>query len=261
MDTKQTGQQSLHITQEQLVAYVRAMIGGSRGREDDQHPLPPGPWDPVIRVALEQIRIFSPRPERWKSYGPARPPWGTAESGIDPRSELVKVVFEGFLGQHPELTDVTGGGHGVGEEVALNPQPLPPRYAFLVAVAQAVIRRVELLQEITDATARDGSQQGIIIVGGYISRFSDEWCGTGFRLRWPFAGPRPHWLANELDGIDLMVMAMEFEQGAKETFSPALREHLRTTSARFAEVGMSKIQYLIDGTGYAGSGPTSGSAT
>jgi hypothetical protein len=31
MSTEQTEQQSLHISQEKLLAFVRAMIGGSRG--------------------------------------------------------------------------------------------------------------------------------------------------------------------------------------------------------------------------------------
>lgn len=57
MNAVQAQQQSLHISQEKLLAFVRTMIGGSRGREDDEHPLPPGPWDPIIRVALERIRV------------------------------------------------------------------------------------------------------------------------------------------------------------------------------------------------------------
>lgn len=47
MNAEQTEQQSLPISQEKLLAFVRAIIGRSRGREDDEHPLPPGPWDPV----------------------------------------------------------------------------------------------------------------------------------------------------------------------------------------------------------------------
>lgn len=41
----------------QLLSIVREMIGGKSGREDDEHPLPPGPWDPVIRAALERSTI------------------------------------------------------------------------------------------------------------------------------------------------------------------------------------------------------------
>jgi hypothetical protein len=241
MSTENTEQQSLHISQEKLLAFVRAMIGGSRGREDDEHPLPPGPWDPVIRVALERINVFGPRPEPWDVFGPGVP-WRTLESVFGPKPEPWKVVLASVLARHPEIFDVIGGGHSFGEEVALNPQPLPPRFAFLVAVAQVVISRAELLQEIGDAISRQGEQQGIIIVGGYTSRFSDDWCGNGFRLRWPFPGPRPHWFTNELDRIDLVVMATQFEQAAKETFSPDLRQNLADVSVKFVEAGLSKMR-------------------
>lgn len=241
MNTQQTEQQSLHISQKKLLAFVRAMIGGSRGREDDEHPLPPGPWDPVIRVALERIKVFGPQPDPWKVFGPGVT-WQTIESVFGPSPDPWKVVLANILARHPEIWDVIGGGHSFGEEVALNPQLLPPRFAFLVAMAQTVISRAELLQEIADATSREGEQQGIIIVGGYTSRFSDDWCGTGFRLKWPFPGPPPRWFTNELDGIDLVVMATQFEQAAKETFSPDLRQNLADASAKFVEAGLSKMQ-------------------
>jgi hypothetical protein len=165
----------------------------------------------------------------------------------DPRN----AVFQSIFRKHPVIFDAIGGGHSFGDEVALNPQPLPPRAAFLIAAAQAVIRRAELLQEIAGAISHDDSQQGIIIVGGYTSRFSDDWCGTAFKLRWPFPGPCPHWFSHELDGIDLMVVATQFEQAAKGTFSQELRQHLTKTSAKFTEVGMSRLQALMDETGRA----------
>lgn len=144
MNAEQTEQRSLYISQEQLLTLVRALISGSRGRVDDEHPLPPGPWDPIIRVALERINVFGPRPQPWRSRG----------SIFGPRPEPWQVVFAGILARHPEIWDAIGGGHSFGEEVALNPQPLPPRSAFLVSVAQTVMSRVELLQEIADATRR-----------------------------------------------------------------------------------------------------------
>ena len=231
------------------------MIGGGAGREDDEHPLPPGPLDPVIRVALEQISFFGPSPER-RITGSERSHSRTAEPVVNPMSDPRNVVFQSIFRKHPEIFDAIGGGHSFGDEVALNPQPLPPRAAFLIAVAQAVIRRAELLQEIAGATSQDGSQQGIIIVGGYTSRgytsrFSDEWCGTGFKLRWPFPGPRPHWFPHKLNAIDLIVVATQFEQAAKETFSQKLRQHLVKTSGKFTEVGMSRLQSLMDKPGRA----------
>lgn len=240
MNTEQTEQQSLHINQDKLLAFVRAMIDGSKGREDDEHPLPPGPWDPVIRIALQRINVLGPKPEPWRVFGPGVP-WQTIESIFGPRPEPWKVIFASILARHPEIWDAIGGSPSFGEEVALNPQPLPPRFAFLVSVAQVVISRAELLQEIADVTQREGEQQGIIIVSGYISRFVDDICGNDFRFKYPFPGPRPHWFADELDGIDFVVMATQFEQAAKETFNPDLRQALADAGAKFVEAGLSKM--------------------
>lgn len=222
MNTELTEQQSLLISHEKLLALVRTLIGGSRGREGDDQPLPPGPWDPVIRVAIERNNFFGPQPEPWR------------------------VFFANVLARHPEMWDAIGGGHSFGEDVALNPQPLPPRFTFLTSVAQTLISRAELLQEIASATAREGEEQGIIIVSGYIARFVDDFCGTGFRLKYPFPGPRPDWFSDELDGIDLVVMATQFDQAAKEAFSPELRQNLADASAKFVEAGFSKMQSVIE---------------
>ncbi len=207
------------------------MIGASQGRPDDDHPLPPGPSDPVVRLALDKVQAFSQRAQHLRSYqavyGPNPEPW--------------KAQLAHILEHHPEALDAIGGGHGFGDEVSLNPQPLPPRYAFLAALVQSLVTRAELLQEMSDATARKGEQQGIIIVSGYVSRFSDDFCGTGFRLRWPLPGPQPNWFTQELDSIDLAVMATQFEDAAKQTASQDLRRSLAGAGSRFAETGMSRL--------------------
>jgi hypothetical protein len=218
MDTEYTEPQLIQISSQKLFALVRTLIGASAGREDDEHPLPPGPWDPVIRVALERSSVFGPQPEPWK------------------------VVISSILARHPEIWDAIGGGHGLGDEVALNPQPLPPRITFLMSVAQAVVDRAELLQELAGAAQREGEDRGIIIVSGYIARFVEDFCGNGFKLKYPFPGPRPHWFNNELDGIDLVVLAMQFDQAAKEAYNPNLRLNLVDASLKFVEAGLSMME-------------------
>ena len=245
MTFKHTDPHSLHISREQLVDLVGSVIRGNRGREDDDHPLPPGPWDPVIRVAFEQIRLAGSEPEPVRFAAGPRPP-AHGEPAGGPLAGARKVIFQSIFGRRPELFDAIGGNPGIGDEVALNPQPLPPRYALLIAVSQAVIRRAELLQEISGATSRDGSEQGIIIVSGYTKRFTDDWCDTGFKLRWPFPGPRPHWFGHQLDGLDLIVMATQFGQAAKEAFSAQLAEHLTNTGVTLAEAGLSRLQSSLE---------------
>jgi hypothetical protein len=241
MNMDQTEQQSLQVSQEQLLTLVRTLISGSRGREDEEHPLPPGPWDPIIRVALERLSVFGPQPEPWRVFGQDAA-LRRAEAVFGPRPEPWQVVFASILTRHPEIWDALGGGHSFGEEVALNPQPLPPRFALLTSVAQAVISRAELLQEIADATRREGEEQGIIIVSGYLARFVDDFCGTEFRPKWLFPGPPPPWFADELKGIDLVVMATQFEQAAREAYSPELRQNLADANARLVEAGLAKLQ-------------------
>jgi hypothetical protein len=240
MNTDQMEHQALQSSRQKVLAIVSRLLGTSVGREDDDHPLRPGPWDPVIRAAIRETFVLGPHPEPWRVAGPLPEPWRNGRSvfGI---GAIEKLIRAGILARHPEIYDAIGGGHNFAEEVALNPQPLPPRYVFLTSVAQVVISRAELLQDIAGAGTREGDRQGII-VGGYVSRFCDEWCGNGFRLRWPFPGPRPHWLTHELDGTDLVVLAAGFENGAQQAFNADLARNLTDASARFLEAGLSKMQ-------------------
>ena len=244
MNTEMLEQQSIHISREKFLAFVSEMFGASVGREDDEHPLKAGPWGPVVRQALERTYNFGSRPAPWQVYNSGSDSWQSKPSFFGPHPEPTwKVVLTSLLEKYPALYDlIPRGGQKFGEEVALNPQPLPPRLAFLAALVHTVASRAELLQEIDHAAANEGERRGIIIVGGYIRRFCDEFCGNGFVLRWPFPGPPPIWFTKELHGIDLVVMASQFHRAAQEAFSPELSQHLSDASTRFVEAGLSKLQ-------------------
>lgn len=126
-------------------------------------------------------------------------------------------------------------------QVALNPQPLPPRTLFFAAIAQEVIERASLIQETADALTSQGERQGIIIVGGYVSRFADDWCGNG-RLKWPFPGLRPHWFPEERGGVDLIVTGAQFQRAASETFDGQLRQAFADAGAKIVQAGVAKLQ-------------------
>ena len=229
MHVEQTEQQSLTVSRDALLKLVGTLAGRSTGREDDEHPLPPGPWDPHIRIALEQTFELAPRPEPLRTWALGNSvPW--------------RFALASLLARHPELHDAIGPGPRFGEEVELNPQPLPPRLAFVRELAQTVIVRAGLLHELAQAASGQSETRGIIIVGGYLNRFCDEMCPPTYRLKWPFPGPRPKWFAGEFDGLDLLWMATQFEQGSDEAYHPELRTALAAASEKFAAAGLAKLE-------------------
>jgi len=190
------------ISKQALVSLISQLIFG---RPSDDDPRPPGPADPVIFKALQRTLWVLGFPVPWRAqtaFSPQPEPW---------------------------------------VQVALNPQPLPPRTLFFAAIAQEVIERASLIQETADALTSQGERQGIIIVGGYVSRFADVWCDIG-RLKWPFPGPRPNWLPDEPGGADLIVTGVQFQRAASETFDGQLRQTFADAGAKIVQAGVAKLQ-------------------
>jgi hypothetical protein len=230
VNTRATGD-TVQISREHLVSLIGHIFGGMGvGREDDEHPLPPGPWDPVIRKVSK--RVFGPRPEPWHEvFGPRPEPW---HSDFDLRRLVLGVI----AARHPEIFDVIGGDRF--SKVALNPQPLPPRAAFLVAFTEEVIDRVLLMQEVADTINQTGERQGIIIVGGKLSLLVDELCGNNFKIRIPIPRPK-HDTDDRLSGMELIVAGAVFEQNAATVAHEGLRQELRNAGAKLIETGIARM--------------------
>ena len=152
-------------------------------------------------------------------------------------NRLVRQAVERVLGPRSESWRE---GDGI-DRVALNPQPLPPRSLFLAALSQGLISSTELLQEFAGAMF-ESEERGIIIIGGYVNRFIDDFCGNGFRVNWVVPGPPPHWFPSELSGADLLVLASHFAQATKEVLGWEMQGILAAAGARFAEVGVLRMQ-------------------
>ena len=230
MQAVKTTGETLSISREKLTAFVSQVFGGaSVGREDDEHPLPPGPWDPVIRKVAK--RVFGPHPEPWHLEFGHPVPW---------RSELDvnRIILASLAARHPEIADVIGGGRFTQTE--LNPQPLPPRAAFVAAFTEEVIDRALLMQEVADAMNQTGEQQGIIIVGGRLSLLVDELCGNNFKVRIPFPKPK-RGEDRLLSGIELLAAGAVFEQNAATVVHEGLRYELRNAAAKLIENGLARI--------------------
>ena len=191
--------ESLNISVQSIVGLVSELTGATISNPDPDSPNPPGPWDPYIRKALIRLGlIFGPVPDPWVPvFGPGPQPWN---------------------------------------RVALNPQPLPPKAALAAFIAQEVIDRALLVQEVANAL---GGAQGNI-AGGMISRFIDD-CGNDrlWRKR-PFPPPKGD-DDNRLAPIELVMMGALFAQEAVAIADEQLRQEFRTAGARLTEMGLARL--------------------
>ncbi|MEO8018967.1 MAG: hypothetical protein ABI769_14225 [Pseudomonadota bacterium] len=198
-----------HLSARALTALVSQLTTGYPNPDDSGNP--PGPLDPYIRKALERSVI------------------GAGTGGY-----LWRVIAE----KHPDIWDVIGGDPQ--SQVALNPQPLPPKSAFLAAVILEFTDRMAMVAEIADLIPRPGGERGIIIVGGHVAKFVDEICGNGMHIRWPLPWPPPPWFSDSLSAADLIVMGTQFQQSSViavdrdlgRTFADAAHALLEAGAAR-----------------------------
>jgi hypothetical protein len=82
----------------------------------------------------------------------------------------MRAIFELFAAGRPEIWDVIGNPISW---AALNPQPLPPRAAFIAAFAEEVIDRALLMQEIADALPHHHKMRDV-----FVSYDVTDNCGT-----------------------------------------------------------------------------------
>lgn len=210
-------------------AFYRAIGGsGAAGLPSDDEPLPPGPWDPVVRAALRRLVALPTDPVPWRTAL-----WTALPQDPIP-VRLARVLAE-VAGPLPDPW------RSAFAEVMLNPQPLPPRWVLLAAITDEVIQQAELMVEMTGGLLDDGGERGIIIVGGYVGRFVDDWCGNSVRLpkwprprRWDDPPPRPEWQTSRLDGHDLLAVGSGLA-GAATRAVPGLSEVFADAAARLAD--------------------------
>jgi hypothetical protein len=197
-----------HLSARALTALVSQLTTGYPNHGPEETP---GPLDPYIRRALERTAM-----------------------GGGANTNLWRVIAE----KHPEIWDVIGGDPQA--RVSLNPQPLPPRSAFVAAIIVEFTERMALVAEIADLIPRPGGERGIIIVGGHVAKFVDDLCVNGLHIRWPLPWPAPSWYSDTLSGTDLIVMGTQFQQSAAmamdrdlgRTFADAAHALLEAGAAR-----------------------------
>ena len=198
-----------HLSARALGALVSQLTTGYAN--PDGLEAAPGPFDPYMRRALER-----------------------AVGGAGAGTNLWRVIAQ----KHPEIWNVISGD--ASSQVALNPQPLPPKSAFLAAVIQEFTERMTLIAEIADLLPRPGGEPGNLVVAGHVARFVDEICANSFKIRWPFPWPAPNWFSEMPTGADFVVMGTQFQQSAVlardrdlgRTFSDAAHALLEAGAAR-----------------------------
>jgi len=199
-----------HLSARALTALVSQLTTGYPSPEGPEHT--PGPLDPYTRKALERSVI-----------------------GADMGPHLWRVIAE----KHPEIWDVIGGDPS--SALTLNPQPLPPRSAFLASVILEITERMTDVCELADLMPRPGGERGNILVAGHIAKFVDDICGNGMRIRWPFPWPAPGWFNDSLSGQDLIVMGTQFQQCAAITMDPDLARTFADAALALLEAGAARL--------------------
>lgn len=216
MTNEQTNGGTLNVSREKLVALVAQFLGGAGANPNPDEPRKPGPWDPVIRKVARQI--FGPEPDPWHS-----------------EFSLTRLILNAVAERRPELQDLLRNGL---DRVALNPQPLPPRWAFVAAFAEEAVERILLVQEVADSLGHAGEQRGIIIVGGRVASLVDEFCGNGFHI--PLPHPK-HSDGGRLSGVELVIAGAVVGQNAAAVAHEGLRRELNDAAARLMETGIARM--------------------
>jgi hypothetical protein len=189
---------------QKLVTALGSLAGYYYPNPDDAPK--PGPWDPINKTAIS--RFLGPFPEPWRIAAYRHP---AIYDAIDPMSL-----------------------------VALNPQPLPPRELVVTEVARAAVERFALSQEIADMTNSAGIEQGIIVVGGRVSQFVDDFCGTVVYKKIPIPGPKgPE--DEKFSGKELILAGMQFLNGTGSTASEALQREFQKAGEKLVDEGLRRI--------------------
>lgn len=221
------------------------------GLPSPDDPLPPGPWDPVIREIGLPALFVGPHPVPWHLVAGPRPqPWIDPVAGphpdpwsfvlADPYGSLStawrSTILDIIRRRDPRVNDAIGGWQGRSDWAALNPQPLPPRWTFAAAAATQLVRRAELVADLGRATGAGGG------ASRWAAELVDDICGTPpRRWPWPWPWPRPNWLEEPIGSIDLIVVAGVVGTAAGRVFDGDLAEGLQRQAGRLAEEGTARL--------------------
>jgi hypothetical protein len=192
---------------------INAATAASKAYANPDDPQPPGPWDPYIRPAFE--KVFGPFPEPWR--------WSSESRRIRNLAHTIPSAWDGI---NPL------------ESVALNPQPLPPRWAIALEFVRRAAERLVAIQETADViTSNNGGERGIIVVGGKISELVEFVCGMPWR-KWPIPDPNPD---PRLSATELLLAGAELVNVSEMTTNERLGNELAEAGRKLIYEGLERL--------------------
>jgi len=178
----------------------------------------------VVSEMVKDLRVYTPNPD-----DPNPSPW--------PWRLVINKAFERML---------VNTGSSAGTLAALNPQPLPPKAHFSLALAQEVVERASLLQQVADGLPSHGQQHGIIIVGGFINKFVDEICPTPPvikfpKKRWPISWPPTTEPDMRWSSVELATIAVHFRNEARNSGHEELSNVLNNAADKLLDAAVARM--------------------
>lgn len=202
---------SIALSRKQFTRLV-GKLAGLNGYPDPDNPLPPGPWDPVIRDILQghiNLAQAGPQPQPWRYMEQVWLSW---------------------------------------QQVMLNPQPLPPLENWAVMAATAIVKDIQQTADKMPLLPEEFQLRAVEGIQAKLAQLVDDWCGTGWPRRWPIPIPFPLPPEPEPDPreinvtpLDLIIMGVVFDQ-LSGTVVDSLQGALQETAVAFQDAGLERME-------------------
>ncbi len=162
-----------------------------QGYPDPDDADPIGPWGPIIYETLERMRYrMGPFPEPWR----------------------------------------VGIGQNRFASVMLNPQPLPPRLAYVAVLAEQLAKSVGNMYEMSEAMPSDFQGYLMEAARGRLHTFMDD-CGNGRIPKWPFPWPpRDDSTFDPLGPVEMMTIGVTLYNASRRYANDDFRAILQETA-------------------------------
>ncbi|GAA0560128.1 hypothetical protein LX66_4237 [Chitinophaga japonensis] len=200
------------VAPQKLLSLASQLVYGHAYPNPDDSKLPPNPWDPLVRRALERVALFGPGPQPWQIIARRR----------------------------PEVWDMLGDGQF--RQTWLNPQPLPPGIAFAYALAREALDRAHLLYDVAAATGQHDDEQSAEKAARFIYQFADDLCPVPPKITIPPKDPRPDPQPRpEWSALELAVVALEFHQAAAGAIQKNMQEAFTLAADKIAATAADRM--------------------